>query len=82
MNVLRMLLIGTLGVVIGLVALIMVACQALVLTGALAISRLAELFGRRTRLKTETHASARVGGRTIEGEYTVDDERDHDRRGD
>lgn len=71
MNLLRMVMVGTLGVVMGAITLTMVACQAVVFTAVLGISRLAELVGGRMSLTSRIRPAAQVRGRTIEGEYTV-----------
>lgn len=77
MNLLRTLMLGTLGVVMGALTLAMVACQALVFAAVLGISRLAELVGGHTRLAGRVRPAAQVRGRTIEGEYTVHGDAGH-----
>lgn len=73
MNLLRVVLFGALGLAVGLITLTMVACQAVVLSAALALSRLAHLFGGRTTLKPKPRESTSAHGRVIEGEYSVDE---------
>lgn len=72
MNLLRLLIFGTVGVVMGLITLTMVACQAVVLSAVLALSRFAHLLGRRAPPERRPPSSASVHGRVIEGEFSVD----------
>lgn len=73
MTLLRLLLFAMLGLLMGLITLTVVACQAVVLGAVLALSRFARLFGGRAAPTAgPADPSASIRGRVIEGEFSVD----------